>query len=56
MDNTYKIERVKNHYEVHDINGNFILSGDTWDECYDDMVEMFVTDARMETIREQVSA
>ena len=60
MSNTHKIEYVKGHYEVHDGNGNFVLSGDTWDECYNDLVAMLVAEAkaenRMENIREAVSA
>ena len=49
MDNTHRILQVKGHYEVHDNNGNFVLSGDTWDECYNDLVEMLVAEARAET-------
>lgn len=60
MSNTHKIEYVKGHYEVHDSDRNFVLSGDTWDECYNDLVEMLVAEAkaenRMENIREAVSA
>ena len=56
MDNTHKIVQVKGHYEVHDSNGNFVLSGDTWDECYNDLVDMLVRNVKMENIREQVSA
>jgi len=60
MDNTHRIVQVKEHYEVHDSNGNFVLSGDTWDECYNDLVDMLVAEARtenhMENIREKVSA
>ena len=60
MDNTHKIIQANGHYEVHDSNGNFVLSGDTWDECYNDLLEMFVEEARagieMENIREAVSA
>lgn len=60
MSNTHKIEYVKGHYEVHDSDGNFVLSGDTWDECYNDLVEMLVAEAkaenRMENIREAVLA
>lgn len=60
MDNTHRIVQVKGHYEVHDSNGNFVLSGDTWDECYNDLIEMLVAEARtenhMENIRERVSA
>ena len=36
------------------------ISGDTWDECYNDLVDMLVAEARaencMENIRERVSA
>ena len=60
MSNTHKIEYVKGHYEVHDGNGKFVLSGDTWNECYNDLVDMLVEEARagieMENIREAVSA
>ena len=60
MDNTHRIVQVRGHYEVHDSNGNFVLSGDTWDECYNDLVDMLVAEARvenrMENIRERVSA
>lgn len=60
MDNTHRIVQVKGHYEVHDSNRNFVLSGDTWDECYNDLVDILVASAkaeiRMENIREKVSA
>lgn len=60
MDNTHRIVQVKGHYEVHDSNGNFVLSGDTYNECYNDLLEMFVEEARagieMENIREGISA
>lgn len=58
MDNTHKIVSVKGHYEVHDSNENFVLSGDTYEECYNDLVDMLVTEARdkirMKNIREAV--
>ena len=56
MDNTHRIVQVKGHYEVHDNNGNFVLSGDTWDECYNDLVDMLVAEAKMENIREKATA
>ena len=60
MDNTHRFVQVRGHYEVHDSNGNFVLSGDTWGECYNDLVDMLVAEARaenrMENIREKVSA
>ena len=59
MDNTHRIVQIRGHYEVHDSNGNFVLSGDTWDECYNDLIDMLVAEAkaeiRMENIREKVS-
>ena len=49
MDNTHRIVQVKGHYEVHDR-----------DECYNDLVDMLVAEARaesrMENIRERVPA
>ena len=60
MDNTHRIVQVKEHYEVDDSNGNFVLSGDTWDECYNDLVDMLIAEAkaenRMENIRKGMSA
>lgn len=60
MDNTHRIVHAKDHYEVHDNNGNFVLSGDTWDECYNDLVDMLAAEARAEihtgNIREGMSA
>lgn len=60
MDNTHRIVQVRGHYEVQDSNGNFVLSGDTYEECYNDLVDILVASAKaeisMENIREQVSA
>lgn len=56
MDNTHRIVQVKGHYEVHDSNGNFVLSGDTWDECYNDLVDISRAGIEMENIRGAVSA
>ena len=60
MDNTHRIVQIRGHYETYDSNGNFVLSGDTWGECYNDLVDTLVEEARaenrMENIREQVSA
>ena len=57
---THKIEYVNGHWEVKDECGNFVLSGDTWDECYNDLIDMLVAEAkaeiRTENIREKVSA
>ena len=60
LNNTHKIEYVNGHWEVKDECGNFVLSGDTLDECYNDLVDMLVAEAkteiRAENIREEVSA
>ena len=46
MCSTHKIIKVKGHYEVYDDNGNFVLSGDTWNECYNDLLAMIVVGAK----------
>ena len=60
MCDTHKIEHVNGHWEVKDECGNFVLSGDTWNECYDGLVDMLVAETRAEirteNIREGVSA
>ena len=54
MDNTHRIVQVKGHYEVHDSNGNFVLSGDTYEECYNDLVDILVAEARAENHMENI--
>ena len=58
MSNTHQIIQVKGHYEAYDECGNFVLSGDTWDECYNDLIDIIVAEARgnirMGNIREAV--
>lgn len=60
MDNTHRIIPINGHYEAYNSYGEFVVSGDTWDECYNDLIEMLVAEARtekhMENIREKVSA
>ena len=56
MDNTHRIIPVNGHYEVYNSYGEFVTSGDTYKECEDDLIEMLVENARMENIREKVSA
>lgn len=59
MINTHRIIQNKGHYEIYDDNGNFVSSGDTWEECYNDLIEMIVLRARedikMEEVREAVA-
>ena len=60
MSETHKIEYANGHWEVKDEYGNFVLSGDTWDECYNDLVDMLIAEAkaenRMENIRKGMPA
>lgn len=56
MDNTHRIIQVNGHYEAYNSFGEFVTSGDTYKECYDDLIEMIVEDTRTENIRERVSA
>ena len=60
LNDTHKIEYVNGHWEVKDECGNFVLSGDTYNECYNDLLEMLAEVARagleMGNIREKVSA
>ena len=56
MDNTHRIIPVNGHYEAYNSLGEFVVSGDTYKECEDDLIKMLVVDASMENIREQVSA
>ena len=45
MDNKHNIIQVRGHYEAYDSNGNFIISGDTWDECEKELIEILVSEA-----------
>ena len=59
MGETHRIVPNKGHYEIYDDAGRFVSSGDTWEECYNDLVEMIVAESkrsiRMENIREAVA-
>ena len=59
MSSTHQIIQTKGHYEAYDEYGNFVLSGDTYEECYHDLIDMIVADVRekvrMENIREAVA-
>ena len=59
MGGTHQIIQVKGHYEAYDEYGNFVLSGDTYEECCNDLVDMIVAEAREEirmgNIREAVA-
>ena len=59
MGSTHKIIQANGHYEVYDEYGDFVLSGDTYEECYHDLIDMIVADVRekvrMENIREAIA-
>ena len=38
-DESVDIVHVQDHYEGY-VDGEFVVSGDTWKEVYDDLVEM----------------
>ncbi len=56
MDDTHRIIPVNGHYEAYNSFGEFVVSGDTYKECEDDLIKMLVEDAKTENIREKVSA
>ena len=59
MGSTHQIIQVKGHYEAYDEHGNFMVSGDTYEECCHDLIDMIVAEARekmrMKNIREAVA-
>ena len=59
MSGTHQIIQTKGHYEAYDEYGHFVLSGDTYEECYNDLIDMIVAEAResirMENVREAVA-
>ena len=42
MSGTHQIIQAKGHYEAYDEHGNFVLSGDTYEECYNDLIDVIV--------------
>lgn len=42
----YRIIHAGNHYEVYDSNKNFVLSGDSFDECYEDLKQLLIENAK----------
>lgn len=45
LNGTQKIVEVYGHYEIHTMDGKFVSSGDTWNECYKDLKEMLKAEA-----------
>jgi hypothetical protein len=56
MENTYRIVPVRGHYEVYDNNGVFVVSGDTIDECVDDLTEIIAAQTRVEIKHKEIVA
>ena len=54
MSDTHQIIQVKGHYEAYDEYGNFVLSGDTYEECYNDLIDTIVAEATEETCMENI--
>ena len=54
MSGTHQIIQIKEHYEAYDEYGNFILSGDTYEECCNDLIDVIVAEATG-NIREAVA-
>ena len=52
MSNTHQIIQTKGHYEAYDEYGNFVLSGDTYEECYNDLIDIIVADGTVDKVRE----
>lgn len=46
MIGTYSIVPVREHYEAYSEDGKFVVSGDTWDECYIELKEIIVTESK----------
>lgn len=46
MDKTYNIIRRNGYYEAVDNDGNFVTAGDTYKECYDELKEIMIEEAR----------
>ncbi len=44
MKNFFNIIAVNGHYEVYNLSGEFIFSGDTYAECEHDIDEFLATD------------
>ena len=59
MGGTHQIIQVRGHYEAYDEYGDFVLSGDTYEECCNDLIDVIVTKAkeeiRMENDRKAVA-
>jgi hypothetical protein len=48
----YKIISVREHYEAFTLTGQFIVSGDTWADCYNNLVEVLYENALKQILQE----
>ena len=54
MDNTHRIIPVNGHYEAYNSYGEFVVSGDTYKECEDDLVKVLIDNVSVENIGRKV--
>lgn len=52
MVNKHNIIHHGSHYEAYNERGDFVCSGDTWNECYDELVEIMTLEARMKILKD----
>ena len=45
MDKTYKIKFIYGHYEAYDKYGKFMASGDTIEECEQELLDIILSEA-----------
>lgn len=50
MDKTYQIKSVYGHCEAYDKYGKFMASGDTYEECEQDLINVIFSEARGDLI------
>lgn len=46
MDNTYRIVQVNGHYEAYNSHVEFLVSGDTREECEQDLLDIIFSEAK----------
>lgn len=46
MDKTYQIKSVYGHYEAYDKYGKFMASGDTREECEQDLLDIIFSESK----------
>ncbi len=46
MQHTHRIIAIRGHFEAYDAHGAFLVSGDSWEECYNELLDMENTDGK----------